>query len=107
MDARRCISYLTIEHRSDIDPALAAKVGNWVFGCDICQEVCPHNREAPMTTEPRFAPTAPDAAFPLLDDINNWNEEAYRAAVTNKATDRARLDMWKRNVHIARSNHTT
>jgi len=71
MDARRCISYLTIEHRGEIAPELAAKMGDWVFGCDVCQEVCPFNHDAPETTEPRFAGSA-DAAWPGLIDIAAW-----------------------------------
>ena len=57
MDASRCLSYLTIELRDTIPPELRAGIGDWVFGCDICQEVCPWNRQSPTTTEPAFVPT--------------------------------------------------
>jgi len=67
MDASRCISYLTIEHRGDIDPALAAKMGDWLFGCDICQDVCPFNRKAPETSEPRLLARRPATAADRSD----------------------------------------
>ncbi|HKQ48784.1 MAG TPA: tRNA epoxyqueuosine(34) reductase QueG [Phycisphaerae bacterium] len=101
MDARRCISYLTIEHRSEIVPELAEKMGDWVFGCDICQEVCPYNREVRPTTEREFAPHSTDAVWPPLKDIAAWDEHAYRDSTQGKATDRARLEMWRRNGAIA------
>lgn len=103
MDARRCISYLTIEHRSEIDPELVERMGDWVFGCDDCQTVCPYNANDHQTAEPRFMGDA-YAAAPMLDDILSWDEAAYHRAVTGKATDRARLQMWQRNAKIARRN---
>ncbi len=103
MDASRCISYLTIEHRDDIDAGLAAKMDDWVFGCDVCQTVCPHNRT-------RFgestAPVEVDTPFPLLDEIASWNNITYRRAVKGKAQARAKLLMWHRNAKIAFGNVT-
>ncbi len=55
LDARRCLAYHTIENRSEIPPEIAEQLGNRLFGCDTCQQVCPHNREATPTQEPRFA----------------------------------------------------
>ncbi|MBX3394571.1 MAG: tRNA epoxyqueuosine(34) reductase QueG [Phycisphaerae bacterium] len=104
MDASRCISYLTIEHRSEIDPTLSTRTGDWVFGCDVCQDVCPHNRHAPESHELRFRPPSQeasvDAAFPRLSDIDSWDRAAYERAVAGRATGRARLDMWKRNASL-------
>jgi len=56
LDARRCIAYLTIELRDQIPTDLRDGVGNWLFGCDLCQDVCPWNRKAPVTSEPAFQP---------------------------------------------------
>lgn len=56
LDASRCISYLTIEHRGEIARELRAEMGNWVFGCDVCQDVCPWNRKSPQAVESRFSP---------------------------------------------------
>ncbi len=98
MDARRCISYLTIEHRGEIESDLAAGMGEWVFGCDVCQEACPYNQGAPPTREEAFAPTSPEAIYPALDDIAAWDSAAYASFTRGKATNRAKLDMWKRNV---------
>ena len=104
MDARRCISYLTIEHRSEIYPALPGKMGDWVFGCDVCQDVCPFNQQAPMGTEARLSPQSADVARPALDQIIAWDKPKYLAHVTNRPVHRARLRMWQRNAAIARAN---
>ena len=58
LDARRCISYLTIEHRGEIEAELGSRMGEWQFGCDLCQTACPWNRKAPVTGEAAFAPPA-------------------------------------------------
>jgi len=100
MDARRCISYLTIEHRGDIDPALAEQIGGWVFGCDICQEVCPFNNDVPDGE----ARTAVDTAYPPIIEIERWSNAQYEKHVNGRAIDRATLDMWKRNARIAAVN---
>ncbi len=103
LDARRCIAYLTIEHRSEIEPQLAERMGNWVFGCDICQMVCPYNHRAPETQEPGFQQGAGDED-PLLQDILIWTEQDYRRVTRGRATRRAKLSMWRRNARIALRN---
>lgn len=106
MDATRCIAYLTIEHRSDIPGDLQPLMGDWVFGCDVCQDVCPYNREAPEGAEPAYAlqdrnPLPPAAP---LDQLLAWTPEDYRAHLAGSAMKRASLDMLKRNARIALTN---
>jgi len=104
LDARRCISYLTIEHRGDdIPPELQEKMGNWIFGCDICQDVCPWNKFKYATNEPRFMPR------PGLPDtpLHRWEEldlEAFREKFRKSAVKRAKFEGFKRNVRIALQN---
>jgi len=103
VDARRCISYLTIEHRSEIDPELASKIGDWIYGCDICQEVCPHNSPKPdaLPINPIYE-SARDR-FDLLE-VLGWTEDDRRAAFTGSAMKRAKLEMMHRNARIVATN---
>jgi len=114
IDATRCISYLTLEHRSEIAPALFRGMGDWIAGCDICQDVCPHNRrrlaieedsDAAQTLriEPRYTPRSPAPAMNLLA-ILDWTEDDRRAAFTGSALKRMKLGMIKRNALIAMGN---
>lgn len=103
MDATRCISYLTIEHRGDIKESLREKMEDWIFGCDVCQEVCPFNRDAAYTREPRFAVRGP-APTVSLDDIKHWTPVDYREQLRGSAMKRATLEMLKRNATIAEAN---
>ncbi len=105
VDARRCLSYLTIENRGEIAADLHAGVGEWLFGCDICQEVCPHNSPAAAEDEtPAHTDYAPRrASLPLLA-ILDWSDEDRLAAVQGTALKRAKLAMWRRNAIIALGN---
>ncbi len=107
MDARRCISYLTIELRGAIPRDLRSSIGNRVFGCDICQEVCPHNQPTVRTASAAVEPTSGTrhAALPLLE-VLNWSEAERIAAVGGTSATRAKLDMWRRNAAIAMRNQT-
>ncbi len=104
VNASRCISYLTIEHRSEISPEFHAAMGDWVYGCDICQEVCPHNspREGPpLAVHPAYAPT--NQYLDLLEVIA-WTAQQREVALRSSAMKRANLDMLKRNATIALGN---
>ena len=97
MDARRCVSYLTIEHRDELPPSLSHRLGEWVFGCDDCQTACPFNHWEINTRESEFMAGSLDAARPLLDDILSADPQELKRAHKHRATSRAKPDMWKRN----------
>jgi epoxyqueuosine reductase len=99
LDARRCISYLTIEHRGAMDPALESRLGPWQFGCDVCQDVCPWNRKAPVTRETAFRPARP---YPGADRIAAMSDEELREAFGGSALLRAKPAGLRRNALIAR-----
>jgi len=101
LDARRCIAYLTIEHRGPIPRDLRPLLGNWVFGCDLCQEVCPVNRRAPTTRVPDFAPRN---AYLDLAEVLALDEEGFRARFQGSPIRRARLEGLKRNACVVLGN---
>ena len=101
LDARRCISYLTIEHRGGIHEALRPAMGGWAFGCDVCQEVCPWNRHAPPSREPALAPSAP---MPPLEEVLAMDEAGFRARFGGSAIARAKRAGLARNAAIALGN---
>jgi epoxyqueuosine reductase len=103
MDARRCISYLTIELRTAIAPELRPLMGGWLFGCDICQEVCPWNRKAPAATEPAFQPRPDLEAIDLLE-LFSLTEEAFRDRFRGTALLRPGRSGLLRNAAIVLGN---
>ena len=103
MDASRCIAYLTIEKRGPIPEELAAKMGRHVFGCDICQEVCPWNRRAPVTDWPELQPRQ-ELVNPALDWLASLSESEYRRIFRGSPVDRAKYRDFRRNVEIAQKN---
>ena len=103
LDARRCISYLTIEHREEIDPELRERIGDWLYGCDVCQDVCPHNRAGPASTDPALTPRFPSGTLDV-DDVLNWTDDEYRATLRGSAMKRVKLPVLKRNAMIVAQN---
>ncbi len=97
LDARRCISYLTIEHRGDIAPELAESLGDWVFGCDVCQEVCPWNRKAPPAREAALTPAAPLGPLTALLALD---EPGFRTRFRDSAIGRAKRRGLVRNAAL-------
>jgi epoxyqueuosine reductase len=113
MDARRCISYLTIEHRGAIPEGFREAIGNHVYGCDICQDVCPWNRRAPVTSTAEFQPRAfndgitgeLDSFFrPKLTALAGLSEDEYKIAFRGSAIKRTKHRGIVRNACIALGN---
>jgi epoxyqueuosine reductase len=104
LDARRCISYLTIEHKGWIDRDLRPLMGNYIFGCDICQDVCPWQRFAPQTSEPNFRPTDIDRAAPRLLDLLALDETQFKGRFGGSPIERINRERLVRNACIAAGN---
>jgi epoxyqueuosine reductase len=103
MDATLCISYLTIEHRGAIDVGLMAGMGRQVFGCDICQDVCPWNRKAPIGTDPQLE-ARPELVNPSLDWLAELDEKQFEQLFNGSPVRRAGFQGLRRNVAIAMGN---
>jgi epoxyqueuosine reductase len=101
LDSRLCISYFTIELRGGVAEEMRAAVGAHVFGCDICQDVCPWNRRAPVTADPGFAPRH---FAPPLAEMAALSEPEFRAMFRGTPVTRARYSGFLRNVAIAMGN---
>jgi epoxyqueuosine reductase len=106
LDARRCISYLTIEHEGSIDEALRPLIGNRIFGCDDCQLVCPWNMFAVRTDEPDFrARNHLDQA--TLSELFAWEEDEFLRRTEGSAIRRSGHERWLRNIAVALGNAPT
>ncbi len=106
LDARRCISYLTIEHEGSIDEALRPLVGNRIFGCDDCQLACPWNKFARRTDEPDFrARNGLDRA--TLAELFAWTEAEFLQRTEGSAIRRSGHTRWLRNIAVALGNAPT
>lgn len=103
LDARLCISYLTIEKRGEIPNDLRAGMGRHVFGCDICQDVCPWNRRAPITSAPEFQPRE-GLVNPALDWLAEMQPEEFREVFHGSPIRRAKLSGLRRNAVVVMGN---
>jgi epoxyqueuosine reductase len=103
LDARRCISYLTIEHDGPIPTELRAAIGNRIYGCDDCQLVCPWNRYAQRSPLPDFDPREGFAGSTLLA-LWSWSEAEFLARTEGSAIRRIGWQRWRRNLAVALGN---
>jgi len=101
LDATRCISYFTIELRGPIPEEHHAGIGSHIFGCDICQDVCPWNGRAPVTTEAAFAPRH---FAPRLEEVARLSEAEFKEMFRGSPVTRARYEGFRRNVAVALQN---
>lgn len=106
LDSNRCISYLTIEHRDEFDEQQQKDIGKHIYGCDICQEVCPWNKFAKETQEASFK----SRNYLLKKDAKFWqdlDQQTYQQSFKNSAVKRTKLSGLKRNINAVRKNLDT
>ncbi|WP_438971264.1 tRNA epoxyqueuosine(34) reductase QueG [Methylophaga sp.] len=106
LDARRCISYLTIELRGAIPEEFRPMMGNRIYGCDDCQLVCPWNKYAQSTVEPDYLPRAGLDA-PQLIDLFDWTEQDFLTRLEGSPIRRIGYECWLRNIAVALGNAKT
>ncbi|TKC58617.1 tRNA epoxyqueuosine(34) reductase QueG [Pedobacter hiemivivus] len=97
IDAKKCISYLTIELREEIDTGFKDKMDNWMFGCDVCQDVCPWNRFSAPHTEPRFKPNEQLLTM-KREDWLDITEDVFKTIFKNSAVKRTKFKGLTRNI---------
>jgi epoxyqueuosine reductase len=103
VDARSCISYLTIELKGAIPEDLRPRIGNRIYGCDDCQLCCPWNREAPLTAEPDFAPRQ-ELDTATLVDLFAWEKSDFATRLAGSPIHRIGYERWLRNIAVALGN---
>jgi len=97
VDGSKCISYFTIELKEELPTSVKGKFENWIFGCDICQDVCPWNRFAKPHSEPRFAPS-PELEGMTKQDWREITEDVFKRLFPKSAVKRTKLEGLKRNI---------
>jgi epoxyqueuosine reductase len=103
LDARRCISYLTIEHQGEIAEEFHAPIGEWLYGCDVCQDVCPHNQRVEPAADPALRPRFPTGTL-NVGDVLRWGGEEYSRNLRRSAMKRVKLPVLQRNAAIVERN---
>jgi epoxyqueuosine reductase len=103
MNATRCIAYLTIEHKGPIAEELMPGIGRQVFGCDICQDVCPWNRKAPIVADSDLEPR-PELINPALDWLSSLDEPSFEETFNGSPVRRTGFNSFRRNIAIAMGN---
>jgi len=105
IDANKCISYLTIEHRGDdINAELGGKLDNWIFGCDVCQDVCPWNKFATATNEAAYLPRPGLAKQKSFEEWEELDIEEFRRLFKNNPVKRTKYAGLMRNVRLAKKS---
>ena len=97
IDARKCISYLTIEYKGSLDGLDKSKFNDWIYGCDICQDVCPYNRFSLPNNEPEFQPSERLLSM-KKENWKNLNQANFEALFKRSAVQRAGFEGLKRNI---------
>jgi epoxyqueuosine reductase len=103
VDARKCISYLTIELKNEIPTEFSSKMNGWVFGCDICQDVCPWNRFSKPNTEPKFEPK-PEILKNNWEDWLEITEDVFKQVFKKSAVQRTKYSGFLRNLQVAKDD---
>ncbi|HKK68591.1 MAG TPA: tRNA epoxyqueuosine(34) reductase QueG [Bacteroidales bacterium] len=103
IDANKCISYQTIENREELPESLAGKFDHWVFGCDVCQDVCPWNRKSPLHTMNEFEPSSEICSM-TADDWEELSEEEFCTLFKKSALKRTGFKGLKRNLEFLRKD---
>ncbi|MCA9729272.1 MAG: tRNA epoxyqueuosine(34) reductase QueG [Candidatus Eisenbacteria bacterium] len=105
LDANRCLSYRNIEHRGAFPTGWGESLGDWLVGCDLCQDVCPWNRKAPFSPEERFAPR-PELTRTTAEEWESLDDAGYRARVKGTAITRIKAADMRRNAGAVRENRS-